>query len=139
MIRTIFKITFNDDTIYFTTSRNDVINKINEFHKDDENFKKYTLGTINGVLYNTQKKVRGVKDVERFNVRDFYKEFIDSYTDKINKNRINDGKTYSPHSIQRLQNRFIEFINMEILDAKNNGQTDDTIKEHIYKVATLTC
>jgi|TARA_R110000824_G_scaffold200682_1_gene384711 hypothetical protein len=137
MIRTIFKITLPDDTIYYTTSRNDVVNKINDFNKDDGRFKKYTIGTINGVLYNNQKKVRGVKDVERFNVRDFYKEYIDTYTDKIHNN--SNGKIYNEHSIKRLQNHFIAFINMEILTAKNSGETDDNIKQHINKVAMLTC
>ncbi len=135
MIRTIFKITFTDDTIYYTADRNDVVNKINDFYKDDENFKPYTLGTINGVLYNNQKKVRGVNNVERFNVRDFYKDFIDKYTDKIVKNK--NGKEYHEQSIKRLQNIFISFINMEILTAKNNGETDDKIKEHIYNMAML--
>lgn len=137
MIRTIFKITFTDDRVYYTADRTDVVDKINEYHKDDEKFKQYTIGTINGVLYNNQKKVRGVKYVERFNVRDFYKEFIDRYTEKINQNK--NGKTYNEQSIKRLQNQFINFINMEILPAKNSGETDDTIKEHIYKVAMLKC
>ena len=137
MIRTIFKIEFDDDKCYYTTSRTDVVNKINEFHKDDETFKQYTINTINGVLYNQNKKVRGVKNVERFNVRDFYKEYIDTYTDKIHNN--SNGKIYNEHSIKRLQNHFIAFINMEILTAKNSGETDDNIKQHINKVAMLTC
>jgi len=137
MIRTIFKITFTDNTIYFTTDRNDVVNKINDFNKDDVRFKKYTIGTINGVLYNKQKKVRGVKDVERFNAREFYKDYIENYTTKIHNNT--NGKVYHPQSIKRLQNHFIEFINMEILIAKNSGETDDNIKQHINKVAMLTC
>jgi hypothetical protein len=135
MIRTIFKITFTDDTTYYTADRIDVVNKINDFHKDDDTFKKYTIGTINGVLYNSQKNVRGVKNVERFNVRDFYKDYIDTYTEKINKNK--NGKNYNEQSIKRLQNHFISFINMEILTAKNNGETDDNIKENIYKIAML--
>ena len=135
MIRTIFKITFTDDTTYYTADRIDVVNKINDFHKDDDAFKKYTIGTINGVLYNSQKNVRGVKNVERFNVRDFYKDYIDTYTEKINKNK--NGKNYNEQSIKRLQNHFISFINMEILTAKNNGETDDNIKENIYKIAML--
>ena len=135
MIRTIFKITFADDTTYYTADRIDVVNKINDFHKDDDTFKKYTIGTINGVLYNSQKNVRGVKNVERFNVRDFYKDYIDTYTEKINKNK--NGKNYNEQSIKRLQNHFISFINMEILTAKNNGETDDNIKENIYKIAML--
>jgi len=139
MIRTIFKIRFDDDKCYYTTSRTDVVNKINEFHKDDETFKQYTINTINGVLYNQNKKVRGVKNVERFNVRDFYKDYIDTYTEKINGSSFNDGKIYSEASIKRLQNQFIDFINMEILPQKNNGETDDNIKEHIYKVAMLSC
>ena len=51
MIRIIFKITLDDDKIYYTADRNDVVNKINDFHKDDETFKKYNINTINGVLY----------------------------------------------------------------------------------------
>jgi len=139
MIRTIFKITLEDDKSYYTTSRVDVVNKINDYHKDDETFKQYNINTINGVLYNNNKKVRGVKNVERFNVRDFYKDYIDTYTDKINGSSFNHGKNYSQSSIKRLQNQFIDFINMEILEQKNNGETDDNIKEHIYKVAMLKC
>ena len=61
MIRTIFKITLEDDKSYYTTSRVDVVNKINDYHKEDETFKQYNINTINGVLYNNNKKVRGVK------------------------------------------------------------------------------
>ena len=43
MIRIIFKITLDDDKIYYTADRNDVVNKINDFHKDDETFKKYNI------------------------------------------------------------------------------------------------
>ena len=139
MIRTIFKITYPNDDSYYTASRLDVVDKINEYHKDDDTFKKYNINTINGVLYNDNKNVRGVKSVERFNVRDFYKEYIDTYTEKINGSSYNNGKKYSKASISRLQNQFIDFINVEILPQKNSGATDDTIKEHIYKVARLTC
>ena len=135
MIRTIFKITFPNDATYYSADRMDIVDKINEFHKDDENFKPYTINTINGVLYNKQKTTRGVNQVERLNVRDFYKDYIDKYTDKIHKNKA--GKQYNEQSIKRLQNHFIQFINMEILPAKNSGETDDNIKEHIYKVAML--
>ena len=139
MIRTIFKITFENDELYYTTSRVDVVNKINEHHKDDVTFKKYNINTINGVLYNDNKNVRGVKIVERFNVRDFYKEYIDTYTEQINGSSFNHGKKYSNASVTRLQNQFIGFINMEILKQKNNGVADDTIKEHIYNFALLKC
>ena len=111
MIRTIFKITFENDELYYTTSRVDVVNKINEHHKDDVTFKKYNINTINGVLYNDNKNVRGVKIVERFNVRDFYKEYIDTYTEQINGSSFNHGKKYSNASVTRLQNQFIGFIN----------------------------
>ena len=40
MIRTIFKITYPNDDSYYTTSRLDVVDKINEYHKDDDTFKK---------------------------------------------------------------------------------------------------
>lgn len=135
MIRTVFKITHNDDSIYYTTDRKDVVDNINNYHIDNTEFKKYTMGTINGVLYNKNKKVRGVKDVEAFNVRDFYKEYIDVYTSKIN--RLPDAQRYSPLSIKRLQNNFITFINAEIIEMKNNNNTDEEIKEHIYKFARL--
>jgi len=135
MIRTIFKITFPNDTTYYSADRLDIVYKINNFHKDDENFKQYTINTINGVLYNKQKTIRGINQVERLNVRDFYKDYIDKYTDKIYKNKA--GKQYNEQSIKRLQNHFIQFINMEILPAKNSGETEDNIKEHIYKMAML--
>lgn len=135
MIRIIFKITLDDDKIYYTADRNDVVNKINDFHKDDETFKKYNINTINGVLYNRQKSWRGVKNVERIAVRDFYKDYIDRYTEKINKTLINkNGKQYTDQSLKRLQNLFIIFINAEIIPRMNDGETDDNIKQHIFNM-----
>ena len=140
MIRIIFKLTLDDDTIYYTADRNDVVNKINDYHKDDETFKRYNINTINGVLYNKQKNWRGgIKNVERIGVRDFYKDYIDKYTKKINKTLINkNGKEYNEQSIKRLQNHFINFINMEILPQLNNGETYDNIKPQIYKMTMLS-
>jgi len=137
MPRTIFKITFFDDSYYYTTSRLDVVDKINHYHKDDDTFKKYNINTINGVLYNNNKCVRGVKDVENFGVRDFYKEYIDTYTEKIHGSSYNNGKKYSQASINRLQQQFIEFINTIFLQQTNSGETDDSVREHIYKMAKL--
>lgn len=139
MIRTIFKIIFEDDTCYYTPSRLDVVAKINEYHKDNVGFKQYNINTINGVLYNHNKKTRGVVGVESFAVREFYKEYITAYTKKISGSDFNMGKPYSEKSIKRLQNQFINFINMEILTQKNTGVPDDTINEYIYKLPMLAC
>ena len=69
---TIYKITFNDDKCYYTDSRENLVEAINEKNKTMDNYKPYKLGTINGIIYNKNKIMRGCKTIEKFDAMEYY-------------------------------------------------------------------
>jgi len=137
MKSTIYKIIMNDDKCYYTDDRNNLVEVINEVNKDVADFKPYTINTINGILYNKNKVIRGVKSVERFDATDYYKEYIDEYTNQLINKAQKQNKTYSPAVIKRFQAHFITLLNAIEFDARNNGETDDAIKNKINAVGLI--
>jgi hypothetical protein len=137
MKSTIYKIIMNDDKCYYTDDRNNLVEVINEVNKDVVDFKPYTINTINGILYNKNKVIRGVKSVERFDATDYYKEYIDEYTNQLINKAQKQNKTYSPAVVKRFQAHFITLLNAIEFDARNNGETDDAIKNKINAVGLI--
>jgi len=137
MKSTIYKIIMNDDKCYYTDDRNNLVEVINEVNKDVADFKPYTINTINGILYNKNKVIRGVKSVERFDATDYYKEYIDEYTNQLINKAQKQNKTYSPAVVKRFQAHFITLLNAIEFDARNNGETDDAIKNKINAVGLI--
>ena len=114
-----------------------MVEVINEVNKDVADFKPYTINTINGILYNKNKVIRGVKSVERFDATDYYKEYIDEYTNQLINKAQKQNKTYSPAVVKRFQAHFITLLNAIEFDARNNGETDDAIKNKINAVGLI--
>jgi len=134
---TIYKIILNDDKCYFTDNRKNLVQVINDANKDTENFKPYTLSTINGILYNKNKIIRGVKSVERFNATDYYCDYVDTYTQQIIKNAEKQNKTYSPDTIKRFQYQFIKLLNAIEFNGRNSGESDEVIKNKINAIGLI--
>lgn len=137
MKSTIYKIIKNDDKCYYTDNRNNLVEVINDANKDNADFKPYTINTINGILYNQNKIIRGVKSVERFNAIDYYDDYIKDYTEQLINKAQKQNKTYSPAVIKRFQAHFITLLNAIEFDARNNGETDDAIKNKINAVGLI--
>ena len=134
---TIYKIILNDDKCYFTDNRKNLVQVINDANKDNENFKPYTISTINGILYNNNKIIRGVKSVERFNATDYYCDYVDTYTQQIIKNAEKQNKTYSPDTIKRFQYQFIKLLNAIEFNGRNSGESDEVIKNKINAIGLI--
>ena len=137
MKSTIYKIVMNDDKCYYTDNRHNLVQVINEVNKNDDKFKPYNINTINGILYNKNKIIRGVKSVERFDAMDYYKEYIDEYTEQLIKKAEKQNKTYSPAVIKRFKQHFITLLNSIEFDGRNNGETDDAIKSKINAMGLI--
>jgi hypothetical protein len=134
MRTTLYKVVFPDKTQYYTNDRTDVIDAINNYHIDDEQFKPYNINTVNGILYNGNQKTRGVESIERFQVADYFQEYKDRYTKSLLENAERFNKDYSHHSIKRFQNHFLSFINNIEITGRNNGDSDETIHKRILDV-----
>ena len=100
-------------------------------------YKIVKINTINGILYNQNKIIRGVKSVERFNAIDYYDDYIKDYTEQLINKAQKQNKTYSPAVIKRFQAHFITLLNAIEFDARNNGETDDAIKTKINAVGLI--
>jgi len=138
MRSTIYKIKFDDDTEFFSNSRKDALNAINKHNEADKTFKPYNINTINGILYNNNKKTRGAQSVERYSVKEYYADYLDRYTDSLLENAEKQNKNYSDHSIKRFQNHFLGFINNVEMTGRNLGESDDVIHNRIIDVGLFT-
>ncbi len=134
---TIYKIIMNDDSCYFTDNRNNLVEVINNANKDVENYKPYTISTINGILYNGNKIIRGVKSVERFNAIDYYNDYVNEYTEQLIKNAEKQNKHYSPSTIKRFQHQFITLLNAIEFNGRNSGESDEVIKNKINAIGLI--
>jgi len=134
----IYKITFDDDKCFYTDNRNDLVVAINERNKHDDTFKKFKHSTIDGILYNNYKKHRGgVKSVEKFDAQTYYEEYINTYINNIIEKRAKSNKTYSDGAIKRFKYHFITLLNSIEFDARNNGDTDEMVKEKIETIGMI--
>tara|TARA_R110000803_G_scaffold65958_1_gene127234 strand:+ start:66 stop:470 length:405 start_codon:yes stop_codon:yes gene_type:complete len=128
----IYKIVHNDDTCYYTNDRRELIDTINNSNKDVDGFKEVNINTINGLLYNKSKQLRGIKSIERFDGQEYYKQYIDKYVEWLMEQH-----EYSPHTIKRFKNQFIKFINSIEISSRNNGDGDDVIRHRISAVGMI--
>jgi len=124
--------------MFFSNSREHSIDAINKYHEGEDEWKPYNINTINGIIYNNNKKSRGVKSIERYPVKEYYADYLDRYTSSLLENAQNLNKDYSNHSISRFQNHFLSFINNIELVGRNNGDSDETIHERIISVGLFT-
>ena len=138
MRTTIYKITFDDDTSFYSNSRDESIVAINKFHEDNDEWKPYNINTINGIIYGNNKKTRGLKSLERYMVKEYYGDYLDRYTDDLLEKAQLKNKTYSDHSIKRFQNSFLSFINDLELRSRNSGVSDEVIHERILACGLFT-
>ncbi len=88
-------------------------------------------------FYNKNKIIRGVKSVERFDATEYYKDYLDEYTTQLINKAQKQNKTYSPAVIKRFQAHFITLLNAIEFDARNNGETDEAIKNKINAVGLI--
>ena len=128
----IYKLTFDDDKCFYTDNRFALVDVINEKNKDDKTFNPFKHSTIDGILYNRYKKHRGgIKSVEKFDAQTYYEEYINTYiADLVAKAQLRK-KTYSDGSIKRFKYHFITLLNSIEFNARNNGDTDEMVKEKI--------
>lgn len=138
MRSTVYKVVFDDDSVFFSNSREDVIGAINKFHEGDDSFKVYNINTINGIIYNNNKKTRGVKSINRYPVKEYYADYLDRYTESLLENAQKLNKEYSHHTISRFKNHFLSFINNIELVGRNNGDSEETIHDRIMSVGLFT-
>ena len=68
---------------------------------------------------------------------DYYKEYIDEYTEQLIKKAEKQNKTYSPAVIKRFKQHFITLLNSIEFDGRNNGETDDAIKSKINAMGLI--
>jgi|TARA_R110000803_G_scaffold56474_2_gene113812 hypothetical protein len=128
----IYKIIKSDDTCYYTNDRRELIETINTANKDVDGFKAVNINTINGLLYNKSKQLRGIKSIERYDGQEYYKEYIDKYVEWLM-----EQQEYSPHTIKRFKNHFLKFINSIEISSRNNGDGDDIIRDRITAVGMI--
>ena len=135
---TIYKITFNVDKCYYTDSRENLVEAINEKNKTMDNYKPYKLGTINGIIYNKNKIMRGCKTIEKFDAMEYYKDYLDIYINNLIESGTKQNKSYTDGTIKRFKYQFIQLLNAIELNARNDGETDDTIKHKINAIGLIS-
>ena len=135
---TIYKITFNDGECYYTDSRENLVEAVNEKNKNTENYKPYKLGTINGIIYNKNKIMRGCKEIEKFNAMDYYKDYLDIYINNMIESGTKQNKSYTDSTIKRFKYQFIQLLNAIELTARNDGEDDAFIKHKINAIGLIS-
>jgi len=135
---TIYKITFNDDECYYTDSRENLVEAVNEKNKTATNYKPYKLGTINGIIYNKNKIMRGCKTIEKFDAMEYYKEYLDIYINNLVANGTKQNKSYTDSTIKRFKYQFIQLLNAIELNARNDGEDDAFIKHKINAIGLIS-
>jgi ATP-dependent protease HslVU (ClpYQ) ATPase subunit len=125
---TLYKMTLDDDSVFYTNDRSEICDFLNKKNVGVENYRPYTTNKINSVLYNNTKKTIGFKTIERFYVNEYYREYIDAYV-----NNLLLKKTYTDKSLARIKNQYLLFINDIEIALRNNGEGDDVVKERIHQ------
>ena len=134
----IYKITFNDDKCYYTDSRENLVEAVNEKNKTADNYKPYKIGTVNGIIYNKNKVLRGCKTIEKFDAMEYYKEYLDIYINTLIANGTKQHKSYTEATLKRFKYQFVQLLNAIELNARNEGETDDTIKQKINAIGLIS-
>jgi ATP-dependent protease HslVU (ClpYQ) ATPase subunit len=125
---TLYKMTLDDDSVFYTNDRSEICDFLNKKNVGVDGYKPYTTNKINSVLYNNTKKTIGFKTIERFYVNEYYQEYIDAYV-----NNLLLKKTYTDKSLARIKNQYLLFINDIEIALRNNGEGDDVVKERIHQ------
>tara|TARA_B100000768_G_C11283661_1_gene380396 strand:- start:4901 stop:5305 length:405 start_codon:yes stop_codon:yes gene_type:complete len=128
----LYKIIHNNGEVFYTNDRRELINNINDANKNDADFHKVNINTINGLLYNKSKQTRGFKEIHRYDAQEYFKDYLDVYVDGLMKK-----KDYAPQTILRFKNHFTSFINAIELEGRNSGQNDQQIRERINAVGLV--
>ncbi len=135
MIKNIYKITLSNEDIFYTSSREDLITIVNDYYSTNDNWKPYTIHSINNILYSKykNKKSRGVISIERFNADVFYEKYITAYLQTLEGR----NKKYHEESVRRLKNQFVSYIDAVILKAKNNNENEAEIDMKINNIGLI--
>lgn len=129
MMKYVYKITLTNDYIFYSSSRAEVIEKINNYYKDDTSFKPYTSFIFNNILGGKQSTHRGVKCIEMIESDTFYKAYIDAYLETLEARNLKHRE-----SVRRLKNIFIKYIDNVVISSLNNNESYDDIN---YKVNSI--
>jgi len=123
---TLYKVVFDDDSVFYTNDRSEICDVLNKRNAGGDGYKPYTTNKINSVLYNNTKKTIGFKTIERFYVNEYYQDYIDAYV-----NNLLLKKQYTDKSLARIKNQYLLFINDIEIALRNNGEGDAVVKERI--------
>ena len=125
---TLYKVVFDDDSVFYTNDRSEICDVLNKRNAGGDGYKPYTTNKINSVLYNNTKKTIGFKTIERFYVNEYYQVYIDAYV-----NNLLLKKQYTDKSLARIKNQYLLFINDIEIALRNNGEGDAVVKERIQQ------
>lgn len=133
MKSTIYKIIFNDGTIILTNDRPSIADEYNRIYRDKENFKKYNINTINGMLYNNNNLKKDIKSFERFSYREYYKDYIEQYENTLNliPNRKQLKKTYIRVRTNNVINMIFDIESNYINNNKDKTEMEERIQQVI--------
>tara|TARA_R110002049_G_scaffold69869_2_gene180815 strand:+ start:1404 stop:1805 length:402 start_codon:yes stop_codon:yes gene_type:complete len=128
---TLYKLITNDDKQFYCNDRREIINYLNNKNQAVDGWEPYTLNRINGVIYNNSSKNNDIKSLNRYYVNDYYKDYIDKYIIELLKK-----KHYTDKSLNRVRNQYVMFINGLEVSMRNNGLSDDDIKNRLTQTIT---
>lgn len=123
---TLYKLTLDDDSVFYTNKREDICDLLNKRNEGVDGYRPYTTNKINSVLYNNTKKTFGFKTITRHYVNEYYGDYVDAYI-----NNLLLKKTYTDKSLARIKSQYLLFINDIEIGLRNNGESDDTVKARI--------
>ena len=123
---TLYKVVFDDDSVFYTNDRSEICDVLNKRNEGVDGYKPYTINKINSVLYNNTKKTIGFKTIQRYYVSDYYQVYIDAYV-----NNLLTKKQYTDKSLKRIKNQYLLFINDIEIALRNNGEGDAVVKQRI--------
>lgn len=135
MLKYVYKITITDDFIFHSSSRTDIIKKINNYYKNDITFKPYTKCILNNVLRveGEIKYHRGLKSIEKFDMDTFYGAYIEAYMETLSNRNLTHKE-----SVRRLKNTFVNYIDDVVITSLNNNESYDDINNKINIVGLIS-
>jgi len=129
----VYKITLTDYYIFYSSSRKEVIKKINEYHEKDASFKPYTSFIFNNILSGKTTSHRGVECIEYFESDTFYQAYIEAYLETLTHRNLTHKE-----SVRRLKNTFVNYIDDVVISSLNNNESYEDINSKINIVGLIS-
>jgi len=133
MMKYVYKITLTDYYIFYSSSRKEVIEKINSYYENDTSFKPYTSFIFNNILSGKTTSHRGVDCIEKFKYDTFYQAYIEAYLETLNYRNLTNKE-----SVRRLKNTFVNYIDDVVISSLNNNESYEDINNKINIVGLIS-